>query len=220
MKRIYNGIATQYMRYMIHAAKNIGGAYSTTKSVEEKGFTFQPVPKTVLKKVVDFYDRQLFQPPMWLFNDTLVHLLNLQPLSGINTLQGQVLRDILKASALLQVVQMANLSKDPYTLDEYLTDLEKAIWREVYQKSTIDIYRRNLQKNYLQCMNDLIHYTPSGFIVEPPTTASDVLSVVRAHLALLKTAVAAAIPMATDKMTRYHLQDLQYRIGKILDPEK
>ncbi len=220
MKRIYNGIETQYMRYMIHVAKNIGGAYSTTRSVEEKGFTFQPVPKAVLKKVIDFYDRQLFHPPMWLFNDTLVHLLNIQVLSSINTLQGQVLRDILKASALLQMVQMANLSKDPYTLDEYLTDMEKAIWREVYQKSNIDIYRRNLQKNYLQCMSDLIRYTPSGGIIEPPTTASDVQSVVRGHLALLKAAVVAATPMATDKMTRYHLQDLQYRITKILDPGK
>ncbi|HEY4207868.1 MAG TPA: hypothetical protein VGM31_13690, partial [Puia sp.] len=103
---------------------------------------------------------------------------------------------------------------------EYLTDMEKAIWREVYQKRNIDIYRRNLQKNYIQCMSDVLHYTPSGGIIEPPTTVSDVQSVIRGHLASLKAAVVAATPMATDKMTRYHLQDLQYRIGKILDPEK
>jgi hypothetical protein len=225
MERIYTGIQSQYKLYMFHVAKNIGGAYTTIKSVEEKGVVFQPVPKPVLQKVVDFYDRQLFQTPLWLYSDTVVHMLGIRILDNIGTIQGMVLNHIMSAAALLQVSEMANLSKDPYTLDEYLTDMERAIWREVYQKSSIDIYRRNLQKKYLECLGDVLNppgaKATGGFmIIEPGTTASDAQSIVRGHLASLNTAIAAALPLVKDKMTRYHLQDVQYRIAKMLDPQK
>jgi hypothetical protein len=225
MKRIYTGIQGQYKLYMMHVAKNIGGAYTTIKSVEEKGIVFQPVPKPVLQKAVNFYDRQLFQTPLWLYSDTVVHLLGIRILDNIGTIQSMVLNRILNAAALLQVSEMANLSKDPYTLDEYLTDMDRAIWREVYQKSSIDIYRRNLQKKYLECLGDVLNppapKTGGGFtIMEPGTTGSDVQSIVRGHLVSLNTAIAAALPLTNDKMTRYHLLDVRYRIAKMLDPQK
>lgn len=225
LERLYTGIQNQYMRYMTHVAKNIGGAYLSIKSVEEKGVVFQPVGKPVLQKVVGFYDRQLFQPPLWLYSDTIMSLLGIRMLDNLGTIQGRVLHRIVNAAALLQVTEMANISRDPYTLDEYLTDMEKAIWREVYQKVNIDIYRRNLQKKYLECLGDVLNppepRAAGGFmIIEPGTAASDVQSVVRGHLASLNTTVTAALLLVKDKMTRYHLQDVQYRITKMLDPKK
>ena len=36
----------------------------------------------------------------------------------------------------------------------------------------------------------------------------------------LKTEINAAIPAETDRMTKYHLQDLSERISRILDPKQ
>jgi hypothetical protein len=49
---------------------------------------------------------------------------------------------------------------------------------------------------------------------------SDVKSVVRAHLASLKTEVNNAEGGISDTMSKYHLQDISKRIDNILNPKK
>jgi hypothetical protein len=48
---------------------------------------------------------------------------------------------------------------------------------------------------------------------------SDVISLSRAHLVALKSEITAALPGTTDKMSRYHLQDVLVRINQGLDPK-
>lgn len=225
LRRMHAGIVDQYSRYMGHVAKNIGGAYTTIKSVEQKGDVYDPVPKPMLKSAVDFFDRQLFQAPLWLFNDTLTHKLGIRTLDAVGELQDRVLKYILGPAALLQVGEMANISKDPYTVDEYLTDVEDRIWKELGHAGAIDVYRRNLQKSYLQRQADvLVPPAPvnlGGFyIIEPSSTRSDVQSIIRAHLLLLNRKIKTALPLTKDTVTKYHLEDASYRISKMLNPDK
>ena len=49
--------------------------------------------------------------------------------------------------------------------------------------------------------------------------ATDVESVARAQLQELKGEIASAIPGTSDKMSKYHLQDVEERIKKALDPK-
>jgi len=48
---------------------------------------------------------------------------------------------------------------------------------------------------------------------------TDVASMARAQLTALKTKVDAAIPGTSDKSSKYHLQDVSFRIKKALDPK-
>jgi hypothetical protein len=48
---------------------------------------------------------------------------------------------------------------------------------------------------------------------------TDVPSIVRAHLTTLRTEILAAIPGTTDKLSKYHLQDVAERIKRALDPK-
>ena len=124
----------------------------------------------------------------------------------------------------------AALGKDAYTLTEFMSDLQKGIWSEVYERKTISVYRRNLQKAYIERMNTLINPSAGGgggsfggiVITFGPTLdpkKTDIVSVARGTLRSLKSDISAAIPAASDRMTRYHLQDVVDRIGKILDPK-
>jgi hypothetical protein len=47
---------------------------------------------------------------------------------------------------------------------------------------------------------------------------TDIISVARGTLRALKAEIAAAIPAYADKMSRYHLQDLNERIDRVLNP--
>ena len=48
---------------------------------------------------------------------------------------------------------------------------------------------------------------------------SDIMSVARGTLRSLKAEIAAALPAYGDRMSRYHLQDLNERIERILNPK-
>jgi hypothetical protein len=48
---------------------------------------------------------------------------------------------------------------------------------------------------------------------------TDIPSIVRAHLTTLRNDILAAIPATTDKLSKYHLQDVSERIKRALDPK-
>jgi hypothetical protein len=48
---------------------------------------------------------------------------------------------------------------------------------------------------------------------------SDVISVTRGHLVALRSDINAALPGISDKMSRYHLQDVVTRINQALEPK-
>jgi hypothetical protein len=121
----------------------------------------------------------------------------------------------------------AVLGSNAYQLTELFADLKKGIWSELPQRKAIDIYRRNLQKSYINSLNNLLNPSTGGMISIPGfitsssviNDKSDIKSVVRAHLAGLRTEVNAAALVATDPMTKYHLQDLVKRIDNALNPK-
>jgi hypothetical protein len=62
---------------------------------------------------------------------------------------------------------------------------------------------------------------PPGFIIPPPPPLpGEARAIIRAELTDLDASIARALPKATDRETRAHLQDSRYQISKILFPEK
>jgi hypothetical protein len=49
---------------------------------------------------------------------------------------------------------------------------------------------------------------------------TDIPSIARANLNELKTQIMAAIPQTTDKLSKYHLQDVLERIKQALNPKQ
>jgi len=116
-----------------------------------------------------------------------------------------------------------------YTATEMLTDLRKGIWSELAAKQPIDIYRRNLQKAYVEALDKLINpdagagiqisfggtITPS---INPRTT--DAISIAKAQLRSLQSEIRTALPVYKDASSRAHLQDVLDRINESLNPRK
>ena len=58
-----------------------------------------------------------------------------------------------------------------------------------------------------------------GMSMASDTKKSDITSVVRAHLASLKSEIQTAAANTPDTMSKYHLQDVAERIKNALDPK-
>jgi hypothetical protein len=85
-----------------------------------------------------------------------------------------------------------------------------------------------LQKAFVERLGNIVNPAPSPggiggiIIVIGPfidTKKNDIISVAKGNLRALKSQITAALPAYTDRMSRYHLQDLNERIEEILNPK-
>jgi hypothetical protein len=75
----------------------------------------------------------------------------------------------------------------------------------------IDAYRRNLQRSYLEQMNEKLNgRAPVG---------DDQRPFIRGELRALTAEVGRAMPRTTDRASRMHLEDVKDQIARILDPK-
>ncbi len=226
---MYAQVIGQFNRYMGHVAKNVGGVYETFKTVEETGAVYEPTPKSRQKEAVAFLNKQLFETPNWLLDKNILNnITNPVAQESVERVQTNTLNSLLDGQRLFRLVESSmRFGADTYSIDEMMTDVRKGIWSELATKKAIDPYRRNLQKTYVEKLISLINpgkTTPTltfsfgGPVVNINNT--DVTSVVRGVLKSLQSEINAAIPGTTDKMSKYHLQDVADRIKDAFTPGK
>lgn len=232
LEDMYNQLMGQFNLYMGHVTKNVGGIYETFKSVEQSGDVYEPTPKAIQKEAVAFLNSQLFETPTWLLNkDILNKFSNPAATESIGNTQTNVLNNLLSASRLFRMSAVATRfgAANTYTADEMINDVKKDLWSELRSKKPIDIFRRDLQKTYVEALIGLMN--PPQVILPPGLPRgiaiffgsdiknTDIPSIARANLNILKNEIAAAIPGTTDKLSKYHLQDVLERIKQALNPK-
>jgi hypothetical protein len=113
------------------------------------------------------------------------------------------------------------LETNNYTALELLRDMRKGIWKEANTATTVSIYRRNLQRAYLERMEYLMkEEMKSDRSADYYNVAqSDIRALVRGELATLKTELGVAKSRAINTETKYHYADCMERIALILDPK-
>lgn len=231
---MYGQVTGQFGRYMGHVVANVGGVYKTPKVVEDPGPVFEYEPKSKQAESVTFLNQQLFTTPTWLIDNDILSKTGGNPLVTIGNLQDRVLGSLISANTFNKLIQAEAIGGNKaYKMTDLLGDLKKGIWSELNDKKAIDVYRRNLQKAYVNNMVALLTppEQPTGaaatlgaLLMGSPSSVnlnkSDIISVVKAHLASLKNEINAAKTVIPDPMTKYHLQDLAQRIDEALNPKK
>ncbi|NDC41419.1 MAG: DUF5117 domain-containing protein, partial [Chitinophagia bacterium] len=228
LRDIYGALIGQYYRYMNHVLKNVGGVYETPMSVEQKeANVYEPTPVALQKDAVAFLHKNLFETQDWLVNtDILNKITNPVSAETYGNMQVNVLNNLLSAARInrLAVCQGRFGAKNTYAPTQMMDDVKKGIWSELSSHKAIDLYRRNLQKAYVEALITLTAAQPAAPLVGPSWMSvnprnNDASSLGRAQLEELKKQVAAALPGISDRMSKIHLQDILFRINKALDPK-
>lgn len=236
LNEMYNQVVGQYRRYMGHVTKYVGGIYETPKSYEEEGVVYEPTPANLQRDAVAFLNQQLFTTPQWIVDPAV--LAYIRPGAGVEQVRGiqeATLNSLHDYSRMQRLIESSALNAKAYSLDDMFTDLRKGIWSELSSRKAIDSYRRNVQKVHVEKLISLLNPSPtpsaggfgfsSPFFPASPASPvadpkdSDVISLARAHLTALRSEITAALPGTTDKLSRYHLQDVLVRINLGLDPK-
>ncbi|MFT5986215.1 MAG: hypothetical protein ACI825_001715 [Planctomycetota bacterium] len=218
---MYGQVVGQFNRYMGHVSSNVGGVYEYYKTYDQDGAVYTAVDKNRQKESLLFINEQLFATPSWLLDQNIFNKIQFD--GSVNNLRRTQVRTL---NNLLDFGRMARMSENEavngdqsYSLLNMMDDLRAGIFSELNNRNSIDTYRRNLQRAYVDRMEYLMtedQENSRGTRVN--VSQSDIRSVARAELKKLQTLTASAARRTNDTMSTYHLEDLNERIKRILDP--
>jgi len=152
--------------------KSIGGVMETPHTVGQAGPVFAAVPAARQKESLGFLDRNLFTTPTWLYDKDIFDKTGYSFTEIILEHQRQLLTRLLDRSRLSRMIEteaevsLARSSQGSvYSANDFFADLDHDIFRELYTGSSVDVYRRNLQKAYVEQIIS-IAYPPA--MIAPP----------------------------------------------------
>ena len=205
---MYDQVLGQYKRYLGHVSKYIGGQMETPKKIEQKGPVYEVVAKSEQKRALKFLEENVFTTPDWILPIDIFNKTGKTPIAVVEGIQNGVLDRILSAPVLNKMYSSQLMDSKAYPLVEYLGDVQQSI----FNNGKPDIYQRNLQRNYVGSLLKLVNKNVAL------ADNSDVSALVRGNLMELMNMLKNK--STEDTVTKYHYQDLVYRIDSTFKADK
>ncbi|MEO6347484.1 MAG: zinc-dependent metalloprotease [Aquaticitalea sp.] len=212
-----------WSRYVGHVVTHIGGVYEETKKPNQGGVIYTPAPKEEQKEAMSWLQTNAFASPTWLVDTNILRNTEHEGYAeSIRSLQARHLNNILDFDILGRLIDGNVINNEYYSALEMLQDLRKGLWKELNSNTGVTVYRRNLQRAYLERMQYLMteELKPGRGVDYYSVNQSDVRALVRGELNALKSAINARKNSVADSETKYHYEDAIKRIEHILDPNK
>jgi hypothetical protein len=208
LEELYKGVVKQFDYYLGHVMANIGGVYETPKLASQPGPVYEVVPIERQREGLDFLGRNIFKTPTWLLDTMILTRAGDSPTEIIGKSQERVLDYLLGTATVSKLAANAALYGDKaYPLIAYFNDIDKMMWTEVKEEKPIDLYRRNLQRSYVEALIDLSNKSGSEY--------RDVAPIVKNKLIEIHAAIKKGIRKIDDPMSQYHLKFIEERLAEI-----
>ncbi|AXY72661.1 DUF5117 domain-containing protein [Paraflavitalea soli] len=226
LAELYPELIAQYKRYLFHVATYIGGQVHYQRSPSQPGPRKVFVPMQKQQEALAFLKDQIFSTPQWLVDvdKGVFPLIGGAGFGNVSKIQADVLEKIMSHAIFCNLLwAQSNTRERGYSLDNYLADLRGIIWSELKSNKPIDMYRRNLQKLYVERLSILINFKTSAnrFEANGPfsqtSISTDILSILKGEVRALRSEIGISRNKATDKLSKLHLIDLWERLGTIID---
>ncbi|HKV71425.1 MAG TPA: zinc-dependent metalloprotease [Gemmatimonadales bacterium] len=229
LNEMYNQVIGQWQRELGHVVTIVGGVYRAERYPDQPGAIFTAVPRVRQQAAVRFLVDNAFKTPTWLLDEQILRLTRQNGIvDQMGRVQGSLLGGLLNDSRWNRLVeQEANAAADApaYRLSDLLSDLSGGLFSELVTGASIDVYRRDLERTYVDQLGLKFQPVPEqrfpnfpGFI-PPAPRPSEAQAAARGALKDLDGRIAAALPRVKDRDTRNHLVDLRARIDHILNPK-
>lgn len=211
LQELYNNVYGQYRRYVGHVTANVGGVYEYKKSSDQGEGIYTHVEKAKQQAAVNWLNNNLFATPAWMIDqDILSRIEETGIVERIRGLQDRTLAQLLNPDRLdrMQENDAVNRS-DAYSINTMMDDLINSIYSEVRSGSTPSLYRRNLQRTFIEGLERVVGSESNKY------EHSDAKAIARGKLNKIKDMLATA--RGTDDLSKYHYADLQENIKTVLE---
>ena len=237
----YREVKMRYMQMYVHWGRMtervitaIGGSREEHKRYGQSGPVYTALTREDQERSMAFLDEHLFATPEWLVDKNLVRLFeHVGTVERVRWYQTTGLNALLSPHRLEWMVeQQAMLGNETYGPAAMLDDLRNSIWKELNSNSSVDTYRRNLQRAYI----DRLDYLLNESIAEAPNPPadyrpdigfedlrtdfhiqhSDIRPLIHEQLKTLKSEVESALGNSNDRYSKAHYEYVLKRIDDLI----
>ena len=100
---------------------------------------------------------------------------------------------------------------DFYAVSDMIRDLRSGIFSEAKYIKNVDVFRRNLQKSFIDRLATLFN--------SKELKNTDINAVIRGELAMMDFQLTLAKTKRVNRITKYHYRDCLAKVKKILNPK-
>ena len=193
----YQAVNNQFLRYISHVFRFVGGVYKDFKTVDQEGAIYTNVPAKRQREALAWLNRQVLEEPKWLINESYLNRLTKDPQSVTINVGNSLVRKLVAKSTL------DNLNAD-YPATAYLPEVTELIFKELKSKVKVTPYRKALQSTFV---NELTQYFKQS------TTTSPARPTVLKTLTQLQHSLKTA---GTDAASAAHYANLSDMISRAL----
>ncbi|WP_340156208.1 zinc-dependent metalloprotease [uncultured Winogradskyella sp.] len=222
LEELYGELLSVWSRYVGHVVTHVGGVVEDTKNPSQGGVVYNPVSKAYQKSAIDWLHKNAFETPTFLIDKSILQNINYAGYTDkIRRYQARHLNNLLNFERLGRLIDHSALDAKSYSALDMLRDLRKGIWAEANTGKNVSVFRRNLQRVYLDAMFNLMteNLDPNRSRQYFNVNQSDVRALVRGELNVVKRMLTSASRTEINTETQYHYRDGIERINTILDPK-
>lgn len=144
LETIWDEYQNQFLRYMGHAIRYIGGAYKTYNTREQGGTTYQPTPLERQKDVMQFVNKHALQEPVWFREPAYAKTFTADT--------RQLTLPIAKYVAYM-LVNRIDECNELYPAPQYIDDIVRLSFTELSGQK-VSLYRQTLQSSIVNRLID------------------------------------------------------------------
>ena len=185
VKSRFHGMIQQYSLFVDHVLRDIGGML---KCEGDTTRFYKPVGRDYMSKVMTFLGRYVLTPCDWLYRDSLGKSLGEDTRVLMNNFYQTTMETLVGKFA--TIARMEEYMPDEvYTLDEYLGELHRWIFREWRENTAVSDARYVVQSAYVKELKALFEktgYVPSRVLVEGLAEIGKILEEGRNYMAGLE----------------------------------
>jgi len=213
LEELYGELLGVYSRYVGHVVTNVGGVHENLKKPLQSGTVYSRVDKKTQKESVVWIQENVLNTPTWLIDKQILQ--NINPdgyFEVLRSVQTRHLNSLLSIDRLGRLINSETMDTEYYAAIDLLKDLREGIFSE----SNLDIYKRNLQRAYVDRLEYLMTANPSTS--DYNVAQSDIRALVRGQLSSLQYTLRRSLNSASNLVNQFHYKDLLARVDLIVNP--
>ncbi len=218
LEDLYRKVQKQWSRYMGHVTVLVTGVYEDYKTTDQSGPVYYLPEVSKQKEALDFLSTNAFNMPRWLIGQSYIKKFDmaLTNTRKVQEMQAAILYRLLNVGVLMRMDDGFDANPEKvYDPSQYLEDVRKAVWKDIYGNDKSDIHLRVLERAYLTDCKKLLEWrTRGGLAVTLDMADYGYKTVIRADLVKLRYDI--KIRKTRDPLLRQHYAECIMKIDDML----
>jgi len=157
LEELYGEMLGVYSRYIGHVVTNIGGVYENIKMPNQEGVVYTHVDKATQRTSLKWLQANIFDTPTWLIDKKILQNIDHAGyFERLRRVQERYLYSLLSFDRIGRLIDGETVNTSYYSALDMLRDTRNGLFKEASQGKNVDLYRRNLQRTYVDRMDYLL----------------------------------------------------------------